>query len=332
MRNKYRIAILLFMHICVFWSCKKDTPKISKKVNVLFTTTGLGDLSFSDNLYKGILKARNDFDFEVEYAFPANLQEASTTLKNWIDHLSSKDELIILLGHEYRLSIDSLQGNFNNKKILLIDAKANDFPNLFSIEFSFYGAAFLAGIAAKQITLNDTAGIIAGMPLPPIETGIAGFSDGYLHANGKHTDVQYIGNDFSAFQDIDKAAALAGIMFKKTNLIFGMASNANQGIFDVLRRTDYGYALGVDQDQSWVCPDKIMGSVVKQIDIVASNYVRSFVNGDFHSGYQMAGLESNYMGFLINTFFAEKLQTIMQKNFDDALMAEKKYLEKKKKR
>ena len=297
-----------------------------KKVDVMFTTSGLGDLSFADNLYQGILRAYDDFDFEVEYAFPSDLGNATFILKEWIDSTSKKDELIIVLGQEYRLLVDSFQGNFSNKKILLIDAKAKNYPDLISIEFSFFGAAFQAGVAAGQFSNNDTAGIIAGMSIPPIDNAVQGFIAGFSYAKGVFTEVQYIDTIYSAFNNIDKAAVMAEDLFTRANIIFGLAGNANQGIFETLRETENVYAIGVDQDQSWLAPDKIIGSAIKQIDKVAYNTIRDFMNNDFHPGYTMAGLESEYISFMINPVFEGLLRQLITDCFDDALQAEQVFL------
>jgi basic membrane protein A len=307
-------------------SCEKDEPDTPKKINVLFTTTGLGDLSFADNLYQGILKAYNDFDFEVEYAFPSDLENATIIMKEWIDSTSQKDELIIVLGQEYCLLVDSFQGNFNKKKILLIDARASNYPDLISIEFSFFGAAFQAGVAAGQFSNNDTAGIIAAMHIPPIDNAVQGFMAGFTYANGVFTEVQYIDTIYSAFKNVDKAVVMAEDLFTRTNIIFGLAGNANQGIFETLRKTENVYAIGVDQDQSWLAPDKIIGSAIKQIDKVAYNTIRDFMNDDFHPGYEMAGLESDYISFKINPVFEGLLMQLITDCFDDALQAEQTFL------
>ncbi len=318
---------LVFLSTVILISaCQKDIVKAPRKIDVLFTTSGLGDLSFNDNLYKGILEAYDEFGFEVEYAFPANLNDAQNIINTWIDSTSDKEELIFVLGFEYQELVNSLQGNFNNKKLVLVDTRANDYPNLQTIEFSFYGAAYQAGIAARLFCPNDTAGIIAGMDIPPIAKAVDGFKDGFASAQGQQTLVEYIDTNFTAFNNFDKAAEMASNMYQHTNLVFGVAGYANQGIFETLRKTDNAYAIGVDQDQSWLCADKIIGSVVKHIDIVAYNVISDFMDGKFQSGYHLSGLESGFMKFDINPEFEARLNVLVTNSFEDAQQAEIQYL------
>jgi basic membrane protein A and related proteins len=320
--------LLFLFFVCVsFVGCKDESPKKQKKVNVLFTASGLGDLSFNDNLYKGVLQAYSDFDFEVEYGFPDSVAEAESMMHQWVDSVTAKDELIILLGQEYLGMINSFKGEFNGKKVLLIDAKADDYSDLSSVEFSFYGAAFQAGVAAMQFCPNDTAGVIAGMDILPLQNAIDGYKAGVLYGQGKFTQVEFIDTTFDGFRNIEKASLMTEDMFQSTKVIFGIAGYANLGIFETLRKTSGVYAIGVDQDQSWLCLDKIIGSVVKQIDQVAYTTIRDFMNDDFKPGYILSGLGNGYMSFKINPAFESQLSGVITDCYQPALESENTYLQ-----
>lgn len=314
------------INMLLFNACHKESPNKLVKINIMFTSSGLGDMSFNDNLYKGIIEARTLYDFEVEYAFPEELSEATQIFSIWIDSISEYKELIIVLGQEYKSMINSFQGQFNEKEILLIDAEADYYKNITSIEFSIYGASYQAGVASHYFCLNDTAGVIGGMPITPVINGVDGFVHGFNKLEPSFTEVQYLGDNYEAFNDFNKAASTSNEMFNHCQVIYGIAGYANLGIFETLRKSKDCFAIGVDQDQSWLCKDKILGSVVKQIDIVAIEYIGEFIDGDLKPGHTLVGLESNYIEFKLNKYFEDELGSIVNNCIQEAIEAEKQYL------
>ncbi|MDE5419880.1 BMP family ABC transporter substrate-binding protein [Labilibaculum sp. DW002] len=318
-----QIIILSIVSVIVF-SCSKDETEITSNIDVIYSIGGLGD-SYVDNIFKGVVQAKYDYQLSVNHLFPENISEVEFMIDSIIT--TDYNRLLILGDVAYADIMDKHSNEFLNEDILLLDGSTD--ADIWSVGFSFYGAAYLAGLTAAEINLCDTAAFIAGMPLPTLKDCYNGFSDGFLANGGKHVSLNYLDSGVSGFSMMEEAENLTRSLIDDVDLVVAAAGGSNLGIFNVIRENPKTLAIGIDTDQSHYAPKSIIGSITKNIDNLVLNCIQKYQDEGYSTGHTVYNLESSYTGFLLNSYFENSLNGIVTNGKDEAIRKENEYLEQK---
>ncbi|MCK9342351.1 MAG: BMP family ABC transporter substrate-binding protein, partial [Massilibacteroides sp.] len=77
------------------------------------------------------------------------------------------------------------------------------------------------------------------------------------------------------------------------------------GIVDAARETGDVYLIGEDTDQSYLAPNLVAASVVKQIDTIVYHAVENEINKTFTPGREVWTLENGGTGLFVSPQFNE---------------------------
>jgi basic membrane protein A len=84
-------------------------------------------------------------------------------------------------------------------------------------------------------------------------------------------------------------------MYEQHNvdIIFVAAGASSQGVFDAVQqiKTPNKYVIGVDSNQNYIVPGKVLTSLEKKVDIEVYNSIQSVVLGKFSPGVMTYGLQ-----------------------------------------
>lgn len=332
------IKCCLWIGVCLFffWSC--STEDILEKpfypgykVRALLSPNGLGDLSFNDEIYGGILEAKKENHFLLYYKSPADLTEAEQILREWQNDDDPVHCYTILGGSEYagiarRIRPAEMKGNW-----LMFDTSWQDL-NVASFRFKGYGVSFLVGMIARFYTHADTVVFIGGQEKESfVEECCCGFREGFLYEGGKEVVVSYLSEESDGFAMPGKAYQIADSLYRKYPFIYSIAGGSNNGIYQYLREYPdaEGYTTGVDIDQS-AYSDRIIGSVVKNIKERTGEYIRQWMKGSPVVDYKEYGLSSGNIAFRVAEPYRSSLEKVLQSYFQIAVGKESEYDEKKK--
>lgn len=307
----------------------RETPDIpDHTVRVVFSPNGLGDLSYSDDILRGVLEARQRAgEFRLEYHSPADEEEAETLLGRWIEEDTDPTRYYtIVAGNEFeevarRLLSDTLRNNY-----LLLDASSAGFP-IPSVRFSGYGVSYLAGVAAYTLAGADTAAYMGGCRGDYyIGECYQGFRAGYLDAGGKEVAETYISDEAYGFAMPERAYLMADSLFRLYPFVYAIAGGSNNGVYQYLREHPGGggYTAGVDVDQS-VYSDRIIGSAVKRIGACVGDYIGQWMEGREISAYARYGLRSGYTSFQVAGRYREALESVVEAHRERAALKEIEY-------
>nr|WP_320117780.1 BMP family ABC transporter substrate-binding protein [uncultured Marinifilum sp.] len=320
-----QIIILVIVSVIVF-SCSKDETEIISNIDVIYSIGGLGD-SYVDNIFKGVVQAKYDYQLSVNHLFPENISEAELMIDSIITTDYNDKRLLILGDVAYADILDKRPNDFLNEDILLLDGSTD--ADIWSVGFSFYGAAYLAGLTAAEINLCDTAAFIAGMPLSTLKDCYNGFSDGFLANGGKYVSLHYLDSGVVGFSMMEEAETLTRSLIDHVDLVVGAAGGSNLGIFNVIRENPKTLAIGIDTDQSHYAPKSIIGSITKNIDDLVLHCIQKYQDEGYSTGHTVFDLKSSYTGFVLNSHFEDSLNGIVTNGKDEAIRMENKYLESK---
>ena len=224
-------------------------------------TGGLGDRSFNDSAYAGLVRAKNDLHVDttvLQSHSAADYQINMTVLAN------KRYDEIFAIGFLMAKDVQEVAERYAKRHFSIIDAVV-DMPNVTSVTFKEEEGSFLAGALAAMTTKTKTVAFLGGIDIPLLRKFEAGFAAGAreIDPNVKVL-VKYVGS----FDDVASGKELAGVEFDQgADIIYVAAGKAGLGAIDQVKRRANAFVIGVDSDQDAIAPGKILTSMVKRVDI-----------------------------------------------------------------
>ncbi|MBI9101696.1 MAG: BMP family ABC transporter substrate-binding protein [Spirochaetales bacterium] len=264
---------------------------------------GLGDKSFNDGAYAGLLMAQSKHGVEVRVVESKQQTDYVPNLSGLAEDGSS---LVYAVGFLMEQAIKEAAANNPDTYFAGIDiwAADTDPANFQGISFNEHEAGYLAGVVAGMMTkeyasasdkLNDAnvLGIVLGMFIPPVEKFEVGFIAG---AKSVNPDVEIISVTSGSFVDQAKGKEAALAMIEQgADIIFHAAGLTGLGAINAC--TEAGVmAIGVDVDQNNVAPDTVLTSAEKKIVQATYLTAKSVIDGNFKSGNAIYGIQQDAVG------------------------------------
>lgn len=270
-------------------TAKNDNKKPAFTVAMVTDVGGVDDKSFNQSAWKGLqdfgkdnnlTKGKDGYDYlqstsDADYS--TNLNTLARTGYN----------LVFGIGFLMHNAVDEIAKQQPKKSFAIIDDEVKE-PNVASVLFKEQEAAFLAGVAAALQTKTNKIGFIGGMKIPVIERFEAGFLAGVQAAKPEaKVDVQYSG----AFDKAELGQTIASKMYTSgDDVVFHAAGATGNGLFKEasdLKKKDSTreiWAIGVDQDQSFMGPDVVLTSAMKRVDLAVKDIATKAKDGNFPGG------------------------------------------------
>ncbi len=275
-----------------------ERPTVStRKFKLGFITGigGLGDNSYNDLQYNGIVKINKQFGFKYKAHSLLHHNDIPKIIKKFVEKDSCN---IIVCGsaHEFHGHLDSLAPVYPNVKFLLMDGFAKRYhPNIASISFKQNEGSFLAGYLAAKMSKTKKIASIGGLRIPAILDFMVGYERGAKLADSTcEVITRYISDEnpnINPWQAPKKAKKIADNLYDKENvdIIYGVASASNFGIFNSAKEHNT-YAIGVDHDQDYLMEGRILTSVIKKFDKALMYIVYKIINNSFENKLYNLGI------------------------------------------
>ncbi|WP_025408023.1 BMP family protein [Borrelia coriaceae] len=306
----------LFLILCVFcYSCSDSNvngglAKISVLVDGVFD-----DESFNEGAWKAVKKIEKEFGLEISMK-ESNANSYLSDLKLLKDNGSN---LICLIG--YKLSDSAITVALENPgiKYVIVDPVYDSdlvIPeNLSAITFRSEEGAFLVGYIAAKISKTGKIGFLGGVDDVIINTFRYGYEAGAMYANSDiNIDNKYIGS----FVNTDAGESMANEMYLDgVDIIYHVAGLSGVGVIEAARNLgDKYYVIGVDQDQSYLAPDNVITSSIKDIGQILNIVISDYLKANTFEGGEVLnyGLREGFLGFVKNP---KKISFALEKELDD---------------
>ncbi|HOV14523.1 MAG TPA: BMP family ABC transporter substrate-binding protein [Spirochaetota bacterium] len=216
-----RIILLFFIVVLLTISCsrKSDQKNLNsknesvqkKKIGLALGYGGIGDQSFNDMQYNGLINASRKFDIEISYKVPEHDDE-DTMIKILDELVNEKCDMIITSGYLMVNPVDIVSKRNPNIIFAILDQYAKPSNNVASVVFMQHEGSFVVGALSGLVTKTGKIGFIGGVDIPVIKSFLVGFEEGikYTNKNAKLV-TQYCSllPDFSGFSDPDKGYKIA---------------------------------------------------------------------------------------------------------------------------
>ncbi len=290
---KFLLLVLLGMFLVACGGKEKEErANDSVKVGIVLSTGGLGDKSFNDSAYEGLIRAKEELGIEFKYVEPANPSEFDAFLR---DFSEADFDLIVGIGFQMADSIRAVAKDYPKVNYLMVDEPI-DLPNVKSAIFDEAEGSFLAGVLASLVSKNGKVGFIGGIEVPLIQRFGKGFFAGAKYVNENvRTYEAYVGGT-NPFNDPAKGKEIAISMADQgADIIYHAAAGTGMGLFEAAGERGI-YAIGVDSNQDGVRPGVVLTSMLKRVDVAIYEVVKELTQGRFEPSVTKFNVENNGVG------------------------------------
>lgn len=278
--------------------------KSNVKPALVLDVGGLGDQSFNDSAYKGLQRAKKDFNLgkndtqTLESSSPTDYQDNLTQLAD------AGYSPVFAIGFLMTDAVNKVAQQYPDTNFAIVDSVAKG-KNVASLVFREQEGSYLAGVVAGMMTQqktkytdpsNKVVGFLGGQQSDLIGKFQAGYQAGVKSVCPDcKVLVQYAGSTPDAFNDPAKGKEIALQMHDQgADIIYHAAGATGAGLFEAATEQKF-FAIGVDQDQSKTNPKApILTSVVKRVDNAVYDAIKKSRNGNFPGGQVVdSGLKEN---------------------------------------
>jgi basic membrane protein A len=279
---------------------RRDKGARPLHVGMVFDVGGLGDKSFNDLAYRGLLHARDSLGVTFEYFEPTQSSDREAALRLFAQ---GEAGLIVGVGFLFTDDIRAVARDFPEKRFVCVDyswTEGEAVPeNLVGLKFREEEGSFLVGALAALVTETGVVGFVGGMDIPLIHKFEAGYRAGALHERpAARVLVNYAGVTGDAFKNPAKGKELALAQFEQgADIIFHASGSTGLGVFEAARQKGK-LAIGVDADQSAEAPGLVLTSMVKCVDRVIFDEVVRTKEGRFQGGVRVLGLKEGGVDYV----------------------------------
>lgn len=262
-RSRAALVALALVPLCgMLVACApKQLAAGTVRIGMVTDTGGLGDRSFNDSAYAGLVRAKERLGVAttvLQSRSAADYQINMTVLAN-----KEYDE-IFAIGFLMAKDVAEVAERYAKRHFSIIDAVVDE-PNVTSVTFKEEEGSFLAGALAAMTTKTKTIAFLGGIDIPLLRKFEVGYTAGAHQIDPSvKVLVKYVGS----FDDVASGKEIAGVQFDQgADIIYVAAGKAGLGAIDQVKRRNDAYVIGVDSDQDALAPGKILTSMIKRVDI-----------------------------------------------------------------
>ncbi|KIL50771.1 ABC transporter substrate-binding protein [Jeotgalibacillus alimentarius] len=288
---KKMLCIAVLMLTALISGCsgqEQSETAFAAKVGILLSDTGLGDGSFNDGAFEGLVRARDELNILFDYR-----EAPEGNYEEHLQELSAQDyDLIIGLGFSVQEALEQTAADFPDQQYVLIDG-VSEADNIISMTFKDHEGSYLIGTLAALTSESGVIGFIGGVEAPTIERFEAGFRAGAEMAN---PDIQIISDYAGDFGDADLGRTIASRQIEQgADFIYPAAGYTGTGA--ILEAQENGiYTAGVDTDQFYTAEQSVVTSMVKNINTSVFNMVQELTEEKLSADLYNLGLAEDGVG------------------------------------
>ncbi len=285
----------------------------------------LGDQSFADAAYSGLLKAEEEFGDRIETRV-SQCEDQSLYEQQVLTACEEGYDLVICGGSAYGEYLKKHCTSYPDIMFGIMDTVV-DGPNVCSVTFAQNQGSFLAGAAAAKFTqltqipnVNEEkiVGWVGGDQIPALKDFFIGFEEGVKYVD---PEVQILQSYAGTFQDPLLGKELTLAMYDQgADIVMNVASNTGNGVLEAAAESGY-YAIGVDINQDNNQPGAILTSMLKQNGEGVYYVIKNALEGTFEGGTSLyMDLAKGGVDLTDMSVFKEHLETDEQRALIDEIL------------
>lgn len=293
------------------------------KAIMVTDTGGLGDKSFNDGTWRGLLQAEEELNANVDYI----ISKEQTDYVGNLTNAAQDADVVVGVGFLMADALFNVAPQFPDTRFIGIDISPSEGQtvpsNLALYIFKEQQTTFLAGYLAASMTKTGTLGYVGGIEIPPVVRLELGYRSGVKAYNQIHnTNIEVITGYAGGFGEPAKGKQMAMSQYEQgADIVFHAAGATGNGVIDASRELgaehlglsteanlkeiidayyDKGngyFSIGVDSDQDYLAPGYVLTSAMKRVDQAAFLGIRSARSARaFQSGLNVLGFNQDGVG------------------------------------
>ena len=272
-----------------------DAPKL--KVGLILDKGGRDDKSFNAAAYKGATDAEKKFGIALKVVESSDDSSVEPSLRTFAQR---GFDLVIGIGFVMGDPMKKVSAEFPKIKFLLVDSEVKA-ANVRSVVFKEHEGSFLVGAIAALTSTTKGVGFIGGMDIPLIRRFELGYKSGAKYINPSVKFISnFVGSGSDAWRNPMKGKELAMSQYNQgVDVVFAAAGASGLGVFDAAEEKKK-FVIGVDSNQNWVKPGRVLTSMVKRIDNAVFETVEQTIKGKFEAGIFSKGLADGGIDFAVD--------------------------------
>ncbi len=280
------------------------------KVALVLSQGGVNDQSFNQSAWEGALKAQEEYGVEVSYLESKSEADFTSNIETAVDQ---DNDLIVGVGFQVGSAIMEASQMYPEQKFATIDSTFETMPeNLRAITFNEEQAGYLVGLVASQITKSNVVGFIGGMDIPSCSNFSVGFEKAMKEIN---PDSKVLIQFTNSFTDSAKAKVVAKQMKSSgADIIFTACGGGNVGVIETAREEKDIKIIGVDMPMSYMSPEYIITSALKNVGEGLKLTIKDTVEGNFNGGKEVKyDLSNNGVGYEKTDLLSDEVIEFVEK-------------------
>jgi basic membrane protein A and related proteins len=277
---------IVFLSIALPACAPQSFSERVMNVGLLLGSGGIGDKSFNDSAYTGLLDSQKKNNLRFELVTRADTETDAEALRRFA---RNNYDLIIGIAYENKDTIAKVAREFPGVKFAAIDVEVPG-ENIASVVYREQEGDFLIGVLAAMLTKTKYVGVIGGTDIPAIEHIMSGFKQGVTYQDNS---VRVFTDFAGTFSDPQIGENLALGRYKEgADVIHNAASKTGLGIIQAAKETG-NLTTGTSGDQRNLAPGNVVGNRPKRVDTAVEMLIDEVKNNTFKAGTRSLGLKEN---------------------------------------
>ncbi|MEW6261716.1 MAG: BMP family ABC transporter substrate-binding protein [Thermodesulfobacteriota bacterium] len=308
----FKVSVIFILVVCAILGIQEEIYAQSTKSRSTYKfglatgLAGLGDQSFNDMQYNGMILAKKKYGISFIYDSPTKVEDDIPV----IEGLIKKGCNVIIAGGGYHMKepVDLLSGKYPAVQFIILDDFAKEYhKNICSVVLRQNEGSFLVGALAAQMTKTGNIAVMGAVNIDIINDFIIAYIAGAKYINNSmNIIVKYISekdrkvNPYTS-PEVAKELSLELYDQDKVDVIFGVATASNLGIFSAAKEKAK-YAIGVDSDQDFHAKGLVLTSMMKRLDLALVYIIGLFLDNKIENKPYSIGLKENGVGLTPMTY------------------------------
>ncbi|CEK14298.1 BMP family lipoprotein [Chthonomonas calidirosea] len=272
-----------------------NSPTAPKIAALVLDVGGPDDRSFNQSAINGLKCAQQKLHLSPDSLKWVESHSPSDYQTNLTNMARQGYKVVFAVGYAMEDALKQVAPQFPNTKFAIIDDPGPHLPNCAGLVFKEQEGSFLAGFLAASVSRTKKIGFVGGQQIPLIEKFEAGYRAG---AETADPSVKVTATYTGDWNDVLKGRSQAEQQFAAgDDIIYHAAGKAGLGVIEAAKARGPGYfAIGVDQDQDYLAPGRVLTSMVKHVDRAVCDTIQRVVANRFTPGEHIYGLKEGGVG------------------------------------
>ena len=285
---------------------------------VIYDMGGKADKSFNESAFQGAERFKEETGTEYKEFEIQNDAQREQAMRRFAQDGANP---IVVIGFSQAAALEKVADEFPETNFAIVDMVVEK-PNVRSVVFKEQEGSYLAGVMAAKASESGKVGFVGGMDIPLIRKFACGYAQGVKSVNPEaEVIVNMTGTTPAAWNDPVKGGEITKTQIDQgADVVYAAAGSTGLGVLQTA--ADSGaLSIGVDSNQNYLHPGKVLTSMVKGVDNAVYNAFKDQTEGKFTPGFSVLGLKEEGVGVAMDDnnkpLVTEEMQAAVDKAAED---------------